>query len=591
MPRSPGVYLWKDAHGEVLYVGKAVDLRSRTRQYLLDGAHKEGLMEHVADVEYIAVTGNKEALILEQTLIKRHRPRFNVRLTDDKQYPYLKLTKDRYPRLIKTHRRLDDGATYFGPFPDGYGAFHVMQVLNDLFPLRRCKTLPNVKCLYYDIGKCIAPCIDACTDEEYDAVVEDVKRLLRGRSRAILTRTKQRLSDAAAAHRFEEAARLRDQLVGLQGVLERQHMVHDRLQDRDIAALEVRGERGVVVLLHQRDGKVVGQSSFALSGITQDEDSLAAFLVGHFADRTVPRYLTARVADPEGLEAELRILADHAVTVEAPQRGDKVRWLEVAETNARLRMEEDVLKRAKRGMGAVEALQDALGLDVPPRIIEGFDISHQGGHHTRGAMVRFVDGEPDKAGYRMFGMKQTGEAAVAAGAPSRGRGREVDDFASMEEAVARRYRRLSDEGEPLPDLMLIDGGQGQLHAARKALASVGIDVPLVAIAKQEEELWLPGRMHPLRLDRHHAGLQLLQRVRDEAHRFGITQVRRKARAAVTASPLDGVRGIGPKRRQELVRAYGGMTGLRAATAHDLAAFPGITPEIAQAIVEQLRQTA
>lgn len=592
LPRLPGVYLWKDAHGEVLYVGKAKDLRSRVRQYVQDGAHKPEMMEHAAAVDYIAVRNNKEALILEQTLIKRHRPRHNVRLTDDKQYPYLKLTKGAYPRLLKTHRRLDDGATYFGPFPDGYGAFHVLKVLNDLFPLRRCKTVPDHKCLYFDIGKCAGPCIDACTDEEYDAIVEDVKRLLRGKSGGLLRRLKTELAAAAEAHRFEEAAKLRDQLTGLQGVLEKQHMVHDRLQDRDIAAIEVRGDRGVVVLLHQRDGKVVGQSAYQLSGIEGRDEALAAFLLGHYADRTVPRYVSLDVEDGPGLEADLRLLAGHAVTVETPKRGDKRRWLEVAATNARLRMEEEHLKRQKRGMGAVEALQDLLGMAALPRVIEGFDISHQAGRHTRAAMVRFVDGEPDKKGYRMFNMRTVGQDAVDAGTArvSHGAGREVDDFASMEEAVARRYARLQAEGRTLPDLVVIDGGPGQLAAARTALRGVGIEVALCSLAKQEEEVFLPGRMHPVRAPRSDAGLQLLQRVRDESHRFGITQVRKKARQSLVASPLDGVRGVGPKRRAELVRAFGGLEGLRAATEADLVRFPGVTPEMAREIQAALAQT-
>lgn len=584
LPKLPGVYLWKDADGTVLYVGKAKDLRSRTRQYVLDGAHKPEMMAHVRGLDYIAVTTNKEALLLEQTLIKRHRPRHNVRLTDDKQYPYLKLSNDRYPRLMKVHQRRNDGATYFGPFPDGYGAFHVLQALNDLFPLRRCRTLPNQKCLYYDIGKCIAPCIDACTDAEYDAVVADVKRLLRGNSQDVLKHLRIRMEEAAAAERFEEAARLRDQLAGLQGVLEKQHMVHDQLQDRDIAAIETRQDRGVVVLLHQRGGKVVGQSAFHISGIGED-DALAAFLTGHYSDRAVPRFVAADVRDGPALEGDLRLLAGRAVTVEVPQRGDKRRWLEVAQTNARLRLEEAHLRRQRRGMGAVEALQQLLGLAEPPRIIEGFDVSHQAGRHTRAAMVRFVDGEKDSSGYRILGMKRVGEDAVAAGTAttSHGPGREVDDFASIEEAVARRYRRLLDEDTPLPDLVLIDGGAGQLHAARKALAAVGAQIPLCALAKQDEEVFVPGRMHPIRAPRSDAGLQLLQRVRDEAHRFGITQVRRKARAAATASPLDGVRGIGPKRRAELVKAFGGLEGLRAATTEDLTAFPGVTPDMASAI--------
>lgn len=593
LPRSPGVYLWKDGHGEVLYVGKARDLRARASQYVADGAHKPEMMAHAEDVDYIAVQTNKEALLLEQTLIKRHKPRYNVRLTDDKQYPYIKLTRDAYPRLLKTHQRLDDGGTYFGPFPDGYGAYHVMQVLNDLFPLRRCKTLPKQKCLYYDIGKCIAPCIDACTDDEYAQVVAQVREVLAGKSRSLVRRVRRDMERAAAEHRFEDAARLRDQLRGLEGVLERQHMVQDRVQDRDVAAIEARGDLGVVCLLHQREGKVVGQSAYTVH-VAREEPGVALreFLLGHYADRTVPRYVAAPVDPDDGpaLEADLRELAGGAVTVETPQRGQKVRWLEVAQTNARLRLEEEILRRQRRGMGAVEALQTALGLADPPRVVEGYDVSHHGGHHTRAAMVRFVDGEPDKPGYRTFGMKSVGEDAVAAGqAEARhGRGREVDDYASIQEAVGRRFRGLLERGDPLPDLVLVDGGPGQLAAARQAMEVHGVEVPLCSLAKRDEEVFLPRRLRPLRLRRDDPGLQLLQRVRDEAHRFGITQVRRKATASAASSPLDAVRGIGPKRRADLVRAFGGLEGLRAASIEDLAKFPGITRELAERVASALR---
>ncbi len=596
LPKQPGVYLWKGTDDEVLYVGKATDLRSRAMQYVQTGAHKPEMMEHARDVDFIAVTTNKEALVLEQTLIKKHKPRYNVRLTDDKQYPFIKLTKDAYPRLIKTHRRLDDGATYFGPFPDGYGAYHVMQVLNDLFPLRRCKTLPKVKCLYYDIGKCVAPCIDACTDEEYAEVVQAVKDTLAGRSKGLLRRVKADMQQAAAEERFEDAARLRDQLRGLEGVLERQVMVADRLQDRDIAAIEAQGDLAVVTIVHQRDGKVVGQSPYIVHGVEGEspEHALADFLVGHYADRTVPRYVAAAI-DPDEqneLEVDLRLLCDHAVTVEAPQRGEKARWLDVASTNARLRLQEELLKQEKKS-GTLVALRDALGLPTMPKVIEGFDISHHAGHHTRAAMVRFVDGDAQKAGYRTFGMQSLGEDAIAAGQAmaKHGKGREIDDFASMAEAVTRRYQRLVEEGDDLPDLVLIDGGQGQLGAVRQALHKLGApasDIPLVAIAKQEEELWQPGKVFPLKLRRDHPGLQLLQRVRDEAHRFGITQVRRKAQQAVVKSPLDGVPGVGPKRRAELIKAFGGLEGLRAASVDDLCRVQGITPTMAEAIQDALQ---
>lgn len=658
LPRKPGVYQWKDAAGAILYVGKAVNLRDRVGSYL-DPATAKGtrLLQDVADVDYIAVRTEKEALLLEQTLIKLHRPRYNVRLTDDKQYPYLKLTNETYPRLLKVHRREDDGATYFGPFPDGTGAFFVAQAILELVPLRRCKTLPKEKCLYYDIGKCIAPCIAACTDEEYQALVQEVTDLLAGKQTHLVARVQEALDQAAGEQRFEDAARLRDQLHGLRSVMERQHMVQDNLEERDIAAIDARGDLAVVVLLHQRDGKVIGQSPFTVSGVAAQQqaqptasvgtspanavenvavpdeaarregEALAAFLRSYYQDRVVPRHLTLDAPADVGaaLEKDLRILRDGAVTVETPQKGGKMRWVEVAKTNARLRLEEELHRRARRGAGAVAALQGALGLERPPRVIEGFDISHLAGEHTRAALVRFVDGEPDKAGYRTFNMKTVGTrqgthgplgpaglapdaaaqrtdgpretARLAPGStartsPRKGPGREVDDVASIGEAVQRRYRGVLEREEELPDLVLIDGGQGQLAAARASLASLDLgQVALCSLAKEEELVHLPSRSFPLKLKRNDPALQLLQRVRDEAHRFGIKQVRRKATQAASRSPLDDVDGIGPKRRAGLVTAFGGLEGLRAASIDDLQKVSGVTPQVALAIQAALRQQA
>lgn len=615
LPKEPGVYQWrsKAAGGEILYVGKAVDLRARARSYL-SGSDRSpktlALMEEAAGIDYIAVANQKEALLLEQTLIKRHKPRFNVRLKDDRSYPYLKLTAGPWPRLIKTHTYRSDGGTYFGPFPDGYGAFHLMRLLNDLVPLRRCRVLPKTKCLYYDIGKCVAPCIDACTREEYDTLVGRVKAVLTGRANDLMKELRADLEVAAQESRFEDAGRIRDQLAGLQGTMERQHVFTQRLEDRDVAAISATGDTGVVVILHQRDGRIVGQSPFDVEGLADlsPSDALADFLRTHYRDQpAVPRHVTLDTLGADGrlaptktvatlvadLEADLRAMADHAVTVEAPQRGEKRRWVEVAHKNAELRLIQEVERRARRGMGAVEALQEALGLAIAPRSIEGFDISHHAGHHTRAAMVSFQDGAPVKALYRTFNMRQVGADQQAGAHTGSGKTRRtVDDYASLFEAVGRRYQRRVAEGKPLPDLVLIDGGKGQLAAARQALQAVGgqaATLPICSLAKRDEEIFVPTRLHPIRLPRDNAGLQLLQRVRDEAHRFGITQVRRQATKAAAAGPLDHIKGIGPKRRAALVQAFGGLEGLRSASVDDLQRVPGVTADIAAAVVQALAE--
>ncbi|MFO1533869.1 MAG: UvrB/UvrC motif-containing protein, partial [Thermoplasmatota archaeon] len=409
----------------------------------------------------------------------------------------------------------------------------MLQALQDLVPLRRCRVLPKEKCLYLDIGKCAGPCIAACTDAEYALLVGEVKDLLEGRADHLIGRVRARMEDAATRQEFELAGRLRDQLAGLRGILERQHMVQDKLEDRDIAAIGAQGDLAVVVVLHQRDGKIVGQSPFIVTGVAPDEEgqALADFLRGYYQDLPVPRHVTLDAPPDLGppLETDLRLLRGAAVTVETPEKGGKRRWVEVAATNASLRLQEELHRRAKRGSGALEGLQRALGLERPPRVIEGFDISHMAGQFTRAALVRFQDGEPEKSGYRTFNMREVGAAAVEAGtATSKGAGREVDDFASIAEAVRRRYARQVGEGEALPELIVIDGGPGQLAAARQALKELDLlHVPICSLAKQEELVYQPGRMRPLALKRNDPALQLLQRVRDESHRFGITQVRRK----------------------------------------------------------------
>lgn len=588
LPRQPGVYLWKNAAGQVLYVGKAVDLRARVASYLDPATAKhERLLEDAADVDYIAVGTERDALVLEQTLIKRHKPRYNVRLTDDKQYPYLKLTREDYPRLLKVHRKDEDGATYFGPFPDGTGAFHCAQAILDLVPLRRCRVLPDQKCLYLDLGKCAGPCVDACTPEEYAGLVADVKALLRGTSQGVLARVEARLEEAAAALRFEEAAHLRNQLHGLRTVLERQHMVAQQDEDRDVVHLAQDGDLGVVAVLHQIGGKISGQSLFVVTG-AQVPGALADFLRSYYEDRSVPRFVAAALTQETAsdLQQDLRLMSGHAVDVETPQRGTKMRWLDVAKTNALLRLEEE--RERRKAVGDEAALLAAhLGLARPVRVIEGYDISHHAGHHMRAALVRFVEGRPDKSGYRTFGIKEVGADAVARGAAmSKGAGRDVDDFAALHEAVSRRLRGLAIED--LPDLILLDGGRGQLAAGLEAVRASGFDVPIASLAKENEEVHLPKRLQPLRLDRRDPALRLLQRVRDEAHRFGITQVRAKATRGVTASPLDDVAGIGPKRRAQLVQAFGGLEGLRSASLDDLQRVPGVTARMADAIQARLR---
>jgi excinuclease ABC subunit C len=576
LPLRPGVYLFKDADGAVLYVGKARVLRDRVRSYFQAGRplelHKTRLVEEIADLDLVVTDTEMEALALENNLIKRHKPRYNARLRDDKNHPYLKLTlAEAYPRLHVVRRPAEDGNAYGGPYIPASLARRTAAVVHRLFGVRSCKETLNGRrprpCLQHQIGRCLAPCVEsACGLDRYRRACEDARLLLEGRVEEVVARLEAEMDAAAAVERFEEAATRRDQIRALERLEAPQKITTTDIEERDLVAVHAEGERAALQVFLVRDGRVVGRDAYLLDHVTEPQRLLASALQQYYADG---RYVPREILVPEPLD-EAALLEQwlvsrrgSAVDLHVPQRGEKRRLLDLVLRNARLAFEMEWKQPRRQSEEALRALRDALDLEQEPRRIECFDISNIQGSDVVASMVAFVDGAPRKADYRKFRVRGL------SGAP--------DDFASMREVVGRRYRRLLEDGRELPDLVLIDGGKGQLGAAVSALDELGLGEQAVAsLAKKEELVFLRSRDAPIRLPRHSPALQLLQRARDEAHRFAVG-FHRQARAARTLrSDLDAIPGVGPTRRRTLLARFGSVRGVRGASEAELATAVGAT---------------
>jgi excinuclease ABC subunit C len=570
LPAQPGVYLFKDREGAVVYVGKARSLRDRVRSYFQAGrpqdAFRGDMVTQIADLDLVLVDTEMEALALENNLIKRHRPRYNVLLRDDKNHPYLKLTlTEEYPRLYVVRRVAEDGNAYGGPYiPALLGRKHARMV-HKLFGVRSCKEVLNGRrprpCLQYQIGRCLAPCVaDLCALPRYRQACDDARLFLEGRTDEVVRRLKVQMEQAAADHRFEEAASLRDQVRALERLETPQKITTTELEERDVFGVCAEGGRAALQVFAVRDGKVVAREGFLLENLAEPETVLSSSLPQYYAQgRYVPREVLVAQAlpDAELLQAWLSARRGTSVRIRVPQRGEKLRLLEMVQRNARLAYDLEWRHPRKQSQEILRALRDVLDLEVEPRRIECFDISNIQGADVVASMVVFEDGLPRKSDYRTFRVRSL------SGTP--------DDFASMREVVGRRYRRLLEEGKDLPDLVLIDGGKGQLGAAMEALAELGVGhQPLASLAKREELIFLPGRDEPIALPRASPVLQLVQRVRDEAHRFAVG-FHRKTRARRTLhSELDEIPGVGPARRRKLLSRFGSLRGVRAASLAELA---------------------
>jgi len=574
LPARPGVYLFKGGDGEILYVGKARVLRDRVRSYFqpsrpFDPA-KSAMVGEIADLDLVVTDSEMEALALENNLIKRHKPRYNIRLRDDKNHPYLKLTlAEEYPRLYVVRRPAEDGNVYGGPYIPARLGRKTSGLVRKLFGVRSCKETLNGRrprpCLQYQIKRCLAPCVaEICSLDRYRRSCEDARLFLEGRTEEVVDRLRATMEGAAAGERFEEAASLRDQVRALERLEMPQKITTTDLEERDLFAAEVEGGRAAVQVFSVRDGKVVAREGFLLDRLTEPETVLASTIQQFYAaGRYVPRevLVPAEVPDRELLESWLTARRGTHVRIRVPQRGEKFRLLDLVVRNARLAFEMEWKHPRTQSQEILRALRDLLDLEVEPRRIECFDVSNIQGSDIVASMVLFEEGSPKKSEYRKFRVRGV------AGAP--------DDFASMREVVGRRYRRLLEEGSELPDLVLVDGGKGQLGAAVAALEELGLgEQPVASLAKREELIFVRGQDEPIALPRRSPVLQLVQRVRDEAHRFAIGFHRQARKSRTIRSELDEVSGIGPAKRRKLLSVFGSVRGVRGASEAELATAVG-----------------
>lgn len=571
LPDRPGIYRMRDETGTIIYVGKSRALRARVRSYFQESANhppKVALMvSEVKDLDYIITGSDIEALILENNLIKEHRPRFNVMLRDDKNFPYLKLTAaDPFPRVVLTRRPRPDKSLYFGPFLPASHAWRTLRMIPRFFQVANCHLRFDGRqrpCLYYHLDQCLAPCAGKADPAEYAERVKEVKLFLEGKNTELVELVQTRMREAAARLEFERAARFRDQLKSLEALTQRQNMTSVGGESIDFWAEYREGDQAAVELFRMREGRVIGRREFTFEEAPPPEAFYETVLVQFYADEEVPaEVILPRIpAQAELIGAFLRQRRGRRVELKAPRQGEVRRFLDLVAQNAKFAFEARFRAPHSHGVQTLEELRDLLGLDEAPFRIEGFDVSHLQGTEPRASLVVFEGGRAKKEDYRIFKVKSVPEGN--------------DDFRSMREVVGRRYARLLKEGKRLPDLILIDGGKGQLGAAVAALKDVGLDKqPVIALAKREEEIFLEGRGEPILLGRHEPALQLIQQIRDEAHRFAIKH-HRQARAKRTLSTaLTGIAGVGPTTAKRLLSQFGSLEGVRAASEAALAAAIG-----------------
>ncbi len=597
LPAEPGVYLMKDRKGTVIYVGKASALRQRVRSYFqssrgMDPKTRE-LVAHIADFDVIRTDTATEALILENELIKKYQPKYNVLLKDSKTYPYLKITNEEWPRVIATRRIIDDGGQYFGPYPSAGHAYRTLNLLNRLFPYRKCeqKITGNDKvCLYYHLHQCLAPCISATDRATYLQAIERAALFLSGRGEEIIKPLEEEMHQAADAWNFERAAELRDRIAAVRHVLERQKVVSPDGTNADVIAVAkgAGGDAGVQVGL-LRNGKLFGSEFFPMQTTIDDtpERILASFVSQFYAEAAmVPPMLLLQYPlpdeDAQMIADWLKMRRGGKVELITPRRGAKRALVEMVAKSAADNLEQSRLKflsDEQKTTAALGELAEALDLPRLPRRIECFDISNLQGTNPVASMVVFEDGRPAKKHYRRFAIKTVQGA---------------NDFAMMREVIGRRFARAAQSGDDndgswtaLPDLVIVDGGKGQLNAALEALAAVGMTVPIAGLAKENEELFVPGQSASIMLPRDSQALYLIQRIRDEAHRFAISFHRQRRSKATFSSRLDEIPGIGPKRKQALIRHFGSVRAIREASEAELTAVEGITPSLAAQIKAHL----
>jgi excinuclease ABC subunit C len=588
---GPGVYMMKNQAGDVIYVGKAASLRNRVRSYFQERGHGDPktreLVANIVDFDIIRTDTASEALILENELIKRHQPKFNVMLKDGKTYPYICITNEEWPRVISTRRIIRDGSRYYGPYTSAGSVHRSLDLLNRLFPYRVCDITITCDaprpCLYYHMGRCLGPCIGATSREEYMRAVEGVALFLEGRGEELLPQMHARMEELAEDLEFERAAKIRDEISAIEHVLERQKIVSGKGQNADVIAVEQSaGGDAVVQVAFVRNGKILGSEHFLMTGTRVEDapgDVLTSFVSQFYEDAAVvPPELVLQhdLSDNDMLSPWLDERRGGKVRLTVPQRGEKRALVDMVAKSAHENLEQTRLRwlnDEQRMTAALTELSDALDLPALPRRIECFDISTLQGTNSVASMVVFENGKPKKSDYRRFTIKDVAGQ---------------NDFASMHEVVTRRFRRLATEPDTeawarQPDLVIIDGGKGQLNSAMDALRTLEIEVAIVGLAKENEELFLPGRSNPVILDRESQALYLVQRVRDEAHRFAVTFHRQKRAKTQIKSALDDLPGVGPKRKKALIAAFGSVKRIREASEEQIAQVEGISPALARQI--------
>jgi len=583
LPTEPGVYKFLDEEGTVLYVGKAKNLRSRVRTYFQSSRQRDGrievMVQKAVDVDVIVTDTEAEALILENNQIKDLQPRYNVNLRDDKTYPYICIKNERFPRVFKTRTVKQDGSEYFGPYTDVSKMNTMMDAIRSVFQLRTCSLdLSEDKieagkhdvCLQYHIDNCKAPCVGKQSEENYTQTIEQVKKLLNGQTQELIDLLKDEMERQSEQHNYEEAARLRDQIKALKDYSKQQKVVSQDFADRDVFALHVdrdesRTPAGCGVLFQVREGKMIGKRHKYLRQIEgrTDEELMLSFVENYYADANFYPEEVLLSHDPDNHPAQdthalaelLRREQGHNVPIKVPQRGEKASLVRMAASNAKLKVGEWKTQQMKRERDripeSVKALGDALGLDEPPRRIDGIDVSHHGGKETVASCVVFTDATPRKSDYRTYKIRSTED-----GTP--------DDYQAMREVVQRRYRRMVEEDGPWPDLVMIDGGKGQLSSAVEVLKDVGAydRFPVIGLAKRLEEVYRPGDSDPVFIAKDSPALQLLQKVRDEAHRFAVTYQRKRRKKKTLQSELLDIHGIGPKTARTLLEHFGSVAKVK-----------------------------
>ena len=589
VPTKPGVYFFKDNSGDIIYIGKAKHLRNRVRSYFQKSKYQSpkniSMVKRINDIEWLVVGNEVEALLTEANLIKQHQPHYNVNLKDDKSFPYIRITKEPYPRVFITREIVRDGSKYFGPYTDVYHLRQSLKAVHKIFPVRSCDyfidddsiSAKKVSvCLDYHIKKCQGPCEGKVSEKDYNAMIKQVVGFVQGRTKDTESYINDQMLKASNQMRYEDAGMYRNQIDAINNFNSRQRKVASDFEDRDVVALAKEEDFGIAVIVRIRNGRITSREKLSLRNLDDDSKLMETILTRFYLESDfIPKEISV-ATKPNNLEQLIDWLKNKrngSINLKVPERGEKAKELRLAYQNAKLLLGEWLINRKKRRElipKMVGQLQEDLQLKVPPRRIEAFDISHLGGTNTVAAMVCFIDGKSKKTEYRKFKVKTV---------------KGIDDFASMREIVYRRYKRVKKEGTGLPDLILIDGGKGQLSMAVSALRELGLDyLPIIGLAKKLEEVFVPGNSDPQSIHKQSSGLILLRRIRDEAHRFAINFQRQKRKDSISKSVFHDIPGMGDKRVNLLLKTYKNMKIIAALKPDEIHESLGISTKISKKII-------